>query len=165
MPRDASTPPLAFCCEKIFTRTVISLILTLEACKLDYGFKIPGFLVSRSNPTPSLLLSHIPEEISKVSNMDISFQNCLLCLAWASCFHLNSATLITAFLKPWQLLLYHSHLMAGAGVLGLIAVICCHPTENFNEVLSLTAVTFLTHGNCVSQIQCRILFTYTQYRE
>lgn len=86
MPRDASTPPLAFCCEKIFTRTVISLILTLEACKLDYGFKIPGFLVSRSNPTPSLLLSHIPEEISKVSNMDISFQNCLLCLAWAMLF-------------------------------------------------------------------------------
>lgn len=67
---------------KIFTRTVISLILTLEACKLDYGFKAPGFLLSLSNPTPSLLLFHIPEEInsiSKASNMDISFQNCL---AW-----------------------------------------------------------------------------------
>jgi len=65
-----------------FTKTAISLILTLEVCKLDYDFKISGFLVFLSNPTLSLL-SHIPEDInniSKLSNIDISFQSCLLCL-------------------------------------------------------------------------------------
>lgn len=57
--------------------------------------------------------------------------------------------------------------MAGSRVLALIAVIYCNPTENFHEVPSLAPAKSRACKDCVSQIQCRILFIfkYTQYRK